>query len=132
MADDDVAEGEINLATLTRLELFPRYLYRVGDKPLDTPVNLRAVAWSLLLIPGAWLLSSFTPLSASGGMGFGLVPRLILPGLLVWVVLTKVGNGAKPWEVLHSYTRLGWHYRRRPVALRPVRLHSHVREAPHP
>jgi hypothetical protein len=119
----DERDDEVHLATLTRLWLFPRYLYRLGDKALDTPVNLRGVAWALLL-------SSFGPIEPLTAKGAGLIPRLIVPSLLVWLILTKVAHGAKPWEVVWSWTRLGWYRRPRKTTSSAVVLTSCIR-TPH-
>ncbi len=124
---DDVDEGQVELATLTRLYLFGRYLYRVGDKALGTPINLRIVGWAMLLVPLFWIGTNLIGLDPMTAMGSGLIPRLILPGLVVYLIVVKVTHGAKPHEVALSWTRMAWHQRRRPTLLRPITLHSHTR-----
>ncbi len=122
--DDD---GQLHLATLTRLWLFPKYLYRIGDKALGNPINLRAVAWGLLLVPTFWLASSLLPGGVVGWSGLGLVPRLVLPILCIFFILTKIAHGAKPWEVAWSWLRMAWHLRRRPKPHLPIALRSCIR-----
>lgn len=117
--------GQLELLTITGLWRFPRYLYRFMDKALGSPLNLRLVGWSLLVVPPVWLLLGQLPV---GWRGPGAAAHVFLPGTVVWLVLTKVASGAKPWEVVWAWVRMVWWARRRarrtPVG---VRLHSRSR-----
>ncbi len=128
---------ELELLTLTRLWTFPRFIFRIMDKPLGTPINLRLVAWAVPTFFAFWLLLTYTPIRLRTAQGLGLVPHLVLPGLVVWWALTQVGQGARPWEMAWSWLRLAWHARPRWLVrhvqarhprLMKVRIRSRVRE----
>lgn len=97
---------QIELLTLTRLWLFPRHLYRFLDRPLASPINLRLIALAVPAFAAAFLLLSLTPLTLTSGLGLGMVPYLLVPGLFVWWALTRLAAGAKLLEVAGSQVRL--------------------------
>lgn len=124
MADD---VEQVELLTLTRLWLFPRYLFRFLDRPLGSPWNLRLLGLALpTFVVTFLLLAVLTPFTPTGGLGLGLVPYLLVPGLLVWWALTRVAAGAKLWEVVWSHVRLLAHARRRRDAIRVTRFASRL------
>lgn len=121
MSHDDT---QIELLTLTRLWLFPRYLYRVLDRPLGSPWTLRLLGLAAVAFPAAMLLLAPLPIGLRSAAGLGLVPHLFLPGMFVWWCLTRLAAGQKLPEVALSQARLAWHLRRRRDADRVTRLAS--------
>lgn len=116
---------QVELLTLSRLWLFERYLFRFMDRPLASPWRLRLLALAVPTFAAVFaLLAVFTPFTPTGAAGTGLVPYLLLPGVLVWWALTRLSAGAKLDEVVLDHTRLMWHLRREPAPLRPTCLSS--------
>jgi hypothetical protein len=108
----------MRLLTLTRLWLFGRYLYSVGDLRLWTPIPHRALGYGLAVFVPVWLLLA---LPGVGFGGPGLTWHFVVPGLTVWWLLRMVGEGQRPTEAVSSWGRLLWHAARTP-AVRPVAL----------
>lgn len=119
-------DGQVELQTLTRLWLFPTYLYRFLDRPLGSPWNLRLILLAVPAFAVSFLLLAPTPITFTTGQGLGLVGYVLLPGLFVWWALTRLAGGARLWEVVFSQVRGGWQLRHTAPVLRPVRLRSRV------
>ena len=117
MAPDDDRQG-MRLLTLTRLWLFGRYLYRVGDVTLWTPISHRGLGYALAVFVPVWLVLALLRVGMGGP---GLTWRFVIPGLLVWWALHAVGEGQRPHEAVSSWARLCWHVVRAP-AVKPVRI----------
>lgn len=121
-----MAEREsIRLLTLTRLWLFGRYLYGVGEFRLWTPISHRAIGYVVAVFLPVWVALHWldAPFTASG-----LFVRFTIPGLLVWWALRTVAEGARPSELLTSWARLGWHATRG-QRVQPVRVAQRTRAA---
>lgn len=108
----------MRLLTLTRLWLFGRYLYRVGDRSLWTPVSHRMLGYAVAVFVPVWVVLALLRVSMGGP---GLTYRFVIPGLLVWWALHVVGEGQRPHEPVVSWVRMVWHVVRTP-AVRPVRI----------
>lgn len=114
-----MAEREgMPLLTLTRLWLFGRFMYSVGDVKLWTPIPHRMLGYGLAVFVPTWLVLGGL---RQGFSGPGLTFHFVIPGLLVWWLLRVVAEGQRPSETVGSWVRLGWHvaHTRR---VRPVRV----------
>jgi hypothetical protein len=109
----------MTLLTLTRLWLFGRYMYSVGnDVRLWTPVSHRAIGYALAVFVPVWVVLHVLRV---GWGGPGLTWHFVVPGLVVWWLLRVVGEGARPTEAVGSWARLVVHCARG-QRLCPVRV----------
>lgn len=111
----------IRALTLTRLWLFSRYLYSVGDYRLWMPISHRGLGYTIAIVAPLWLVLYWLDVPIAEA---GLTLHFVLPGLLVWWALRLVGEGAKPTEIITSWARLVWHIVHRGERVVPVRVAS--------
>jgi hypothetical protein len=108
----------LRLLTLTRLWLFGRFMYTLGEYKLWTPIPHRAIGYALAVLVPANVVLSLLRVPFSGP---GLTWRVVVPVVFVWWLLRVVAEGARPSEVLGSWARLVWFVVRTP-AVGPVRI----------
>lgn len=96
----------MRLLTLTRLWLFGRYLYSLGEYRLWVPIPHRALGYGLAVFVPLWLVLH---VAGVGFKGPGLTWHFVIPGVLVWWLLRVVGEGARPTELVGSWLRMGRH-----------------------
>lgn len=121
MLDD--GRPRIELRTLTRLWLFSRHLYTLGEWRLWTPISHTLIKWCVLIGVPVYALLHTLHVPA---VNFGLTLYVVVPGLMVWAALRIVAGGGSPRELVRSWRRMLWHCRPRrgtkrgPVAVRGV------------
>lgn len=110
----DDGRPRVRMLNLTRLWLFSRHMYRIGDMALWVPISHRMLGYIIVVFVPALIVFNRLGIPFSGP---GLTVNFVLPGVLVWWALRKVGEGEKPVDLVGSWVRLLVHAARAP---RPV------------
>lgn len=95
----------IRLLTLTRLWLFSRYLYRIGEWRLMVPLSHRALGYGLAVFVPVWIVLQWANVSTASAVGMFVYGAI--PAGIVWWALHLVGEGARPHELVTSWARYG-------------------------